>query len=122
MNNKKNIKLNLNYEFKRAYKRGKFKANHLLVTYVTKNNYGHVRYGITATKKVGKAHLRNRARRVIAAAARQNLIKIKGGYDIVFVARSKTPYAKSQEVEFYMKKQLIQLLGDSFEKNTSSTY
>lgn len=115
------IKINQNFEFRRVYRHGKFKANHLLVTYVIKNRYGKVRFGITATKKVGKAYLRNRAKRVITAAARENLKFIKGGYDIIFVARDKTPFAKSQQVAFYMEKQLLQILGDSFEKNTSHT-
>lgn len=112
------VKLNKNFEFRRAY-RGKFKASHILVTYVVKNRYKKPRFGITATKKIGKAHLRNRARRVITAAARENIPLIKGGYDIVFVARGKTPYVKSQQVSRHMKKQLCELLGDRFEKNTS---
>ncbi len=119
-NNKRALKLNKNYEFRRAYK-GKFKTSHLLVTYVVKNRYKTVRYGITTTKKIGKAHLRNRARRVISAAARENIPKVKGGYDIVFVARSRTPYEKSHRIAYHMKKQLSQLLGDCFEKNTSET-
>lgn len=118
MKKSNNIKLNKNFEFRRAY-RGKFKANHLLVTYIVKNRYGRVRYGITATKKIGKAYMRNRARRVITAAARENIPAVRGGYDIVFVARGKTPYCKSQEVSYFMKKQLSSLLGDNFEKNNS---
>lgn len=117
---KRALKLNKNFEFRRAYK-GKFKAGPLLVTYVVKNRYKTVRFGITATKKIGKAHLRNRARRVIAAAARENLPKVRGGYDIVFVSRGKTPYVKSQQISRHMEKQLSALLGDCFEKNTSGT-
>ena len=105
------VKMNQNYEFRRVYKKGLFKAHPLLVTYVFKTGRGFVRYGITATKKVGKALERNRARRVIEAAARENIPNLKGSFDIVFVARAKTPAAKSQEVSRIMQKQLSLIAG-----------
>ena len=73
--------------------------------YVAKNRLGYTRIGLTATKKVGHAVPRNRARRVIRAAA-EMLPVTKGGYDIVFVARAKTVYKKSTDIYAVMKKQL----------------
>ncbi len=61
--------------------------------------------GITTGKKIGNAVRRNRARRVIRAAA-EMLPVTKGGYDIVFVARAKTVYKKSTDIYAVMKKQL----------------
>ena len=60
-----------NKEFARAYARGKAFVHPKLVLYVMKNRLGHTRVGITATKKIGNAVHRNRARRVIRAALYQ---------------------------------------------------
>lgn len=58
------------------------------------------RLGITTGKSVGKAHLRNRARRVIREAYRQLLRENPQirGKDFLFVARSKTAYMKTQDI------------------------
>ena len=67
--------------------------------YVNKNRLGHTRVGLTATKKIGKAVTRNRARRVIRAALYKTLPLDVGGYDLVFVARGRTPHCKSTQLE-----------------------
>jgi len=56
--------------------------------------HGSVRFGLTASKKVGGAPARNRARRRLREAARQ-LLALYGldGVDYVFVARAATPEA-----------------------------
>lgn len=100
------ITLKENKDFLRLYKRGKSFVSPVLVTYVLKNKSNNLRYGITTGKKVGKAVLRTRSRRVIRAAYYQLYKDIKPGYDIVFVARGKTPFVKSQKVYASMKKHL----------------
>ncbi len=101
------IKLNLNRDFKRLYGRGKCFVHPLLVTYILSTKKGIVRYGITTGKKVGCAVKRNRARRVIDAALREQLNSIGAlSADIVFVARSKTAEAKSHEVSAVILKHL----------------
>ena len=57
-----------NREFGRVYARGRSYVHPKLVLYVNKNRLGHTRVGLTATKKVGGAVQRNRARRVMRAA------------------------------------------------------
>lgn len=54
--------------------------------------------GITASKKIGNAVERNRARRVIREALRKIDMSKAGSYDIVFVARSKTVRKKSTDI------------------------
>lgn len=100
------ITLKDNRDFSRLYKKGKSFVGPVLVTYVMKNRTGNLRYGITTGKKVGKAVLRSRARRVIRAAYFQLYDEIKPGYDLIFVARAKTAYVKSQRIYEEMKKQL----------------
>lgn len=102
------ITLKENRDFRRMYNRGKSFVSPMLVTYVMKNRLQNVRIGITASKKIGKAVQRNRSRRIIMAAYRQILPDIKDGYDFIFVARGKTPYIKSTDVLYCMKKQLKQ--------------
>lgn len=100
------ITLKENRDFRRIYNRGRSFASPLLVSYVMKNRVGSVRVGITTGKKVGKAVLRSRARRVIREAYRALAEEISPGFDLVFVARSKTPFVKSYDVLKAMKKEL----------------
>ncbi len=98
--------LKLNKEFRRLYGRGKSAVSPVLVVYALRNRSGRCRIGITTGKKIGNAVKRNRARRVILAAARTVLPEVEGGYDLVFVARGKTPFVKSTEVARQMRRQL----------------
>lgn len=100
------LTLKKNKEFLRAYSKGACFVSPILVTYVRKNRLGQVRLGITTSKKVGKAVRRNRARRVIKDSYRQLFANIKPGFDIVFVARTKTSFVKSFMVRSVMKKHL----------------
>lgn len=100
--------LNRNADFHRAYRRGKVYTNPALVSYVTKNRAGICRIGITTSKKIGNAVERNRSRRVIRAAFHAVESEINGGWDIVFVARSKTKYLKSTQLEAIMLAHLKQ--------------
>ena len=100
--------LKSNTDFRRAYGRGKAYTNPALVTYVNKNRAGICRVGITTSKKIGNAVQRNRARRVIRAAFAPLANQTSPGYDIVFVARTKTVYKKSTEITEIMRQQLSQ--------------
>ena len=99
--------LNSNTDFRRAYGRGKAYTNPALVTYVVKNRAGICRIGITTSKKIGNAVERNRARRVIREAYRTHMNNLQGGFDIVFVARTKTVHKKSTDISAIMRKHLI---------------
>lgn len=98
--------LNENKDFRRAYGKGKSFVNPLLVTYVVRNRFGILRAGITTSKKIGNAVQRNRSRRCIREALRQAAPQLKKGYDLVFVARGRTPFVKSTDVHRAMMKQL----------------
>ena len=98
-------KINQNRDFRRAYSKGKYAAHPLLV----KNRTGETRLGITTSKKVGNAVQRNRARRIITAAFMPLEEQIKKGYDIVLVARAKTPLAKSTQIAPVLQKHLQKL-------------
>lgn len=80
--------LKLNHIFRRLYSSSGH-ANGYLVLYARKNRTGGNRVGITVSKKLGKAHIRNRVRRRIREAYRLNEDKFAPGYDIVVVARTR---------------------------------
>ena len=104
----KTVKLNLNKDFRRLYGRGHCYVNSALVTYIMHNRRGVIRYGITTGKKVGCAVVRNRARRIIEAAMRECVKKVDcSGADIVFVARTKTPFLKSTDIEKAINKSFL---------------
>ncbi len=100
------ITLTRNNDFRRLYAKGRSYATSVLVTYVMKNRSRNIRIGITTSKKIGKAVLRNRSRRIIREAFRSISGELTPGYDLVFVARGKTPFVKSYDILRSMKKEL----------------
>ena len=96
-------------DFSKTYKKGKSFVAPVLVTYILKNYKKGIRLGITTSKKIGKAVYRNRARRVIKEAFRQLRPRLAGNFDIVFVARGRTPYVKMQDVRAKMAESLKKL-------------
>ena len=87
---KKAVTLKENYEFRRMYRKGASAVSSSMVFYCRKNNLGHNRLGITVSVKVGKAVVRNRARRRLREVYRLNNSSLKQGWDIVLVGRSRT--------------------------------
>ena len=80
--------LKLNHIFRRLYHtQGVADGN--LVLYARKNRLERNRVGVTVGKKLGKAHIRNRARRRVREVYRLNEDKFLPGWDIVVVVRSR---------------------------------
>lgn len=90
--------LKLNHIFRRLY-RTNGQANSYLVLYARKNRTGTNRVGVTVSKKLGKAHVRNRIRRRLREVYRLNEEKFQPGWDIVVVARSRAVDAKFHRLE-----------------------
>lgn len=80
--------LKLNHVFQRLY-RTKGMADSYLVLYARRNRTGANRVGITVSKKLGHAVVRNRTRRRLREVYRLNELRFKPGWDIVVVARSR---------------------------------
>ena len=94
---KYSISLKLNHIFRRLYHTSGF-ADPYLVLYARKNRTPENRVGITVSKKLGKAHVRNRTRRRIREVYRLNEAKFRPGWDIVVVARSKAVDAEFSQL------------------------
>lgn len=85
--------LKLNHIFRRLYATSGY-ANSYLVLYARRNRTGTNRIGITVSKKLGHAVVRNRVRRRIREVYRLNEEKFQPGWDIVVVARTRAVSCK----------------------------
>ena len=95
--------LKLNHIFQRLYKTSG-QANGHLVLYARKNRTATNRVGITVSKKLGKANVRNRVRRRLREVYRLNEDKFQSGWDIVIVARTQAIHAPFEKLtESYLK-------------------
>ena len=79
-----------------------------------RDGQGHLRVGFTATRKVGGAVIRNRAKRRLREAARALLpLHARPGYDYVLVARQGTPDRPWDRLLDDVKSALIRLAPSS---------
>ena len=78
---------------------GRSWVNPWLVLGVLANDLNRVRVGIAASRRVGGAVKRARARRLIREAVRPRLGQIRGGWDLVFIARASLGSAVFQDVD-----------------------
>ncbi len=73
-------------------------AHPLLVLYVAPNDLGIARIGISTSKRLGNAVVRNRVKRLVREAARVFLPVMVSGRDLVFVARGAAAEASYHQV------------------------
>lgn len=90
--------MRLNVQFKRIYSKGKSAASPYLVLYAKKTGHK-AAFGITASKKIGNAVCRNRAKRRLRGLYRKFRGELKGGFDIIMVARAKTAVCSYEKLE-----------------------
>lgn len=75
-------------DFNRVYRFGSSAANHQFVLYLNKRpKDGPLRLGISVSKKVGNAVVRNRVRRLIKEIVRLQMERLKTGLDIILIVR-----------------------------------
>ena len=89
--------LKLNHIFRRLYHTSGI-ANGFLVLYAKPNKLTINRVGITVSKKLGHAVVRNRVRRRLREVYRLNEEQFQQGWDIVVVARSRCIDADFQSI------------------------
>ena len=89
--------LKLNHIFRRLYSTSGH-ANAYLVLYARKNRTTTNRVGITVSKKLGHAVVRNRVRRRLREVYRLHESAFQPGWDIVVVARSRCIKASFQDL------------------------
>ncbi|MEC9074825.1 MAG: ribonuclease P protein component [Pseudomonadota bacterium] len=85
---KKIDKITKRVDYLRASKSKYFRSNSFIIQFYNRADTFGPRYGVTATKKIGNAIKRNKAKRRIRNLVKDLLPKYgKNGYDYVFIAK-----------------------------------
>ena len=85
--------------FRRLYHKGRSAANGYLVLYCRRNGTQENRIGLTVSRKLGHAVVRNRVRRRLREIYRLHEANFLPGWDVVVVARSRAVTASYQSLE-----------------------
>jgi ribonuclease P protein component len=93
-------------DFDRLYKKGRSFGEKYVVVFQIANGLQYTRKAFLASRKVGGAVARNRARRLMKESFRKIETGIVTGKDVLFVARSTISGAGCAEVEASMRKAL----------------
>ena len=101
-------RLRLSADFQRTRREGKAWTDHLMVLCALPNDLTYSRFGFAASKRIGKAVDRNRARRRMREAVRLCRGTLAEGWDLVFVARPPIVYASYAEIVRAIQKLLSQ--------------
>ncbi len=81
------FRLTRSEDFKRVRRSGKSYAHPLLVLVVQPGEPGQLHVGVTATRSLGSAVHRNRAKRLMREALRTLLPSLPAGWDLLCIAR-----------------------------------
>jgi ribonuclease P protein component len=80
-------RLRSNADFQRIRAQRRSWSHPLIVLYVAPNALGLPRIGVSVSRRIGKAVVRNRVRRRVREAVRLRLPELQSGHDLLFVAR-----------------------------------
>jgi len=105
------IRLRRTEDVQRVYDEGRSWTHPLLVLIVRPRDGGLTRIGVTASRRVGNAVERNRAKRLLREAARHLYPEFGSGLDVMLVARPPILNAKEPEVEEALASLIEQAVG-----------
>jgi ribonuclease P protein component len=93
---KREERLTKTEQYTKVYNEGITQVDHLLVLKAMPNQLKFSRYGISVSKHVGKAVVRNRVKRILREILR--LTQMCPGWDIILIARSPSAIGDYQEL------------------------
>lgn len=93
---KRQERLRQRKDFDAVFRRGRSWNNNLLVLRTLANDLTHNRYGFVTSKRVGKAVVRNRVRRLLSETLR--VLPVQRSWDIVISAKTATAQADFHEI------------------------
>ena len=85
--------------FQQVRRRGESRKVPLAILVYLRNDLQYSRFGFTASRRVGNAVQRNRARRLLRESVRLRLNTIESGWDLIFIARPAIVGKPFQEVD-----------------------
>lgn len=80
-------RLRVSADFQRTFNRRRSAADDLIIVYACENGLAHPRLGLSVSRKVGGAVVRNRWKRLLREAFRLQLTRLPAGLDLVIVPR-----------------------------------
>lgn len=93
------VPLKQNHVFRKLYAKGKNAVGSFVVIYGMRNGTKQNRLGVTASTKLGHAVVRNKARRRLREVYRLHEGELKGGWDVILVARSRAVTVEFDRLE-----------------------
>ena len=105
----KKYRVRKNSEFKKIYQDSRSLAAKNMILFVRRREDSELKIGFSVSKKIGKAHTRNRAKRQMREMVRNNLDHLLLGYEVVFLARKPISTASYEEI----KRDMVNLLKKS---------
>ncbi|WP_093214709.1 ribonuclease P protein component [Sediminibacillus albus] len=107
---KKAHRMKKNEEFQHVFNKGRSFANRQLVIYfLKKDRQSHYRIGLSVSKKIGNAVVRNRIKRYLRQAFHELDERVANNYDYIIIARK-----PAKDMDFHqMKKSLSHVLHKS---------
>lgn len=95
----KKLRLRNRADFGRVYRHGKSFANHQLWCTGSAAEVEQFRVGISASKKIGNAVVRNRMRRIVKEIVRHHEHELVEQIDLIFIVRKGAVTMSYQELE-----------------------
>jgi len=95
----KRYRLRHSADLERVRQQGQSWRHPLVILLVITNAHSVSRFGLIASRRVGKATVRNRARRLLRETLRCHVDEIKPGWDCLFIARPPIAQATFAQVE-----------------------
>lgn len=105
---KRDLRLRGRERFEQVRRHGTCWTHRLLVLCILPNELAISRFGFSVSRRVGKAVVRNRARRRLREIVRVRLVEVAPGWDVVLIARPPIAQAEFRHIESAVERLLRQ--------------